>query len=74
MSQDRREEGRERIARRRREVEGRLAAVRSAIADETGRAPSSRGLLTLLIAGTLGLALALRGRARKEGKLPPAEE
>jgi hypothetical protein len=74
MSRDRLEQGRRHIAERRRDVEGRLDAVRSAIADETGRAPSSRGLITLLIAATAGLALALRGRARKEGKLPPAAE
>ena len=74
MSKDRLQQGHQRIDERRREVEARLGAVRAAIADETGRAPSSRGLLTLLIAGTVGLALALRGRARKEGKLPPAAE
>jgi hypothetical protein len=74
MSKDRLEQGRRRIAERRRDVEGRLDAVRSAIADETGRAPTSRGLITLLIAATAGLALALRGRARKEGRLPTAQE
>lgn len=60
----------ERVAENRRRVEERLAGVRSALADETGRAPHGKGLLKLLLAGTVGLALALRGktlRERREG-------
>jgi len=74
MSKKRLREGEERIERRRREVEDRLHAVRSAIADETGHTPRGRGLLTALIAGTVGLSIALRGRARKQGRLPAGHE
>ena len=73
MSKDTLQEGRERIEHRRREVEAHLDAVRSAMADETGHAPTSRGLLTALIAGTVGLAIALRNRARKQAKLDTAQ-
>jgi len=61
--------GLERIAERRRQVEERLGSLRSALADETGHAPRSRGLTLLLLAATAGLAIALRGKARKEGRL-----
>jgi hypothetical protein len=64
--------GLERIAERRRQVEERLSSLRGALADETGHAPRSRGLTMLLFAATVGLALALRGKARKEGRLPAA--
>jgi len=74
MSKKRLQEGEERIGRRRRAVEERLHTVRSAIADETGHAPRGRGLLTALIAATVGLSIALRGRARKQGRLPAGDE
>lgn len=65
MSKDTMEAGKERIRERRREVETRLGAVRAAMADETGHAPSSRGTLTFLVFVTVGVALALRGRTRR---------
>lgn len=65
MSKDKHEAGRERIDERRREVETRLRALRAAIADETGHAPNRRGALTFLVALTVGLALALRGKTRR---------
>lgn len=65
MSKDKLEAGKERIRERRREVETRLGAVRAAMADETGHAPHSRGILTLLVFATVGLALALRGKTRR---------
>lgn len=66
MSRKKRQAGLERIAERRRVVEDRLAAVRASMADELGRAPSGRGMLVALVAGTVGLALALRGRTLQE--------
>lgn len=69
MSRKTKDAGSERIAQRRREVELRLGALRSAIADETGHAPGGRGILAALLAGAVGVALALRGKTRKEQRL-----
>lgn len=60
----------ERIAERRRRVEDRLAAVRSALASEAGRAPQGRGWLVAVVAGAAGLALAMRRRSAAR-ELPP---
>ena len=68
---DRAEESLARIAERRRQVEERLAAVRGALAGETGRAPGRPGLLIAMVAGAVGLALAMRRRANRE--LPPID-
>lgn len=68
----RRDEGRVRIAERRRAVEERLAAVRGALASETGRAPGGRGWLVATVAAAAGLALALRRRRHRDA--PPARE
>lgn len=56
----------ERVADHRRRVEERLSGLRSALADETGRAPHGKGVLKLVVAATVGLALALRGRTLEE--------
>lgn len=64
MSGSRRDEGRAAVEARRREVEDRLGALRAAIADETGFAPRRKGILTGLIAATVGLAIARRRRPR----------
>ena len=70
MSRDRREEERARagaaVEARRREVEDRLGALRAAMASETGFAPRRKGVLAALIAATVGLAIALRRRAKRE--------
>jgi hypothetical protein len=58
------------IRQRRREVEGRLEALRSAMQRETGHSPSRRGWLTLLVAGAAGMTLAMRRRGRG-GELEP---
>jgi hypothetical protein len=65
----REDEGVERIAESRRRVEERLAALRAALASETGRAPQGRGWLVAVVAGAAGLALAMRRKAVRE--LPP---
>lgn len=62
---ERAEESLARIAERRRQVEERLAAVRGALAGETGRAPGRPGLLIALVAGAVGLAVATRRREAK---------
>lgn len=66
MSKRAEEEALARVAERRRQVEERLAAVRGALAGETGRAPVRPGLLIAMVAGAVGLALALRRRAQGE--------
>lgn len=63
MSKRAEEEGLARIAERRRRVEERLAAVRGALAGETGRAPVRPGLVIAMVAGAVGLALAMRRRS-----------
>lgn len=60
----RRDAGRAAVEARRREVEDRLGALRAAIADETGYSPRRKGILTALIAATVGLAVARRRRSR----------
>ena len=65
MSRGRREDGLAEVAARRREVEDRLGALRAAMASETGYAPRRKGVLTALLAGAVGLALALKRRARR---------
>lgn len=71
MSKRAEEEALARIAERRRRVEERLAALRGALAGETGRAPARPGLLIALVAGAVGLALALRRRNRPEDAALP---
>lgn len=56
----------QRVADHRRRVEDHLSGVRSALADETGRAPKSKGILKLVVAAAVGLAVALRGRTIEE--------
>lgn len=73
MSRKKTDRRSERIAEGRLEVERRLGALRSAIADETGHAPTGRGILTGLLAGAVGVALAQRGRTRKERGLSGGE-
>lgn len=58
-----------RLGERRRDVERRLQALRDALDDEVGHAPRGRGATLLLLAACCGLALAQRGKARREGKL-----
>lgn len=62
----------ERVAEARRRVEDRLAALRAALASETGRAPRGRGWLVAVVAGAVGMALAMRRRAGRD--LPPARD
>jgi hypothetical protein len=62
----------ERVAEARRRVEDRLAALRAALASETGRAPRGRGWLVAMVAGAVGMALAMRRRAVRD--LPPAHD
>lgn len=75
MSADRREGESVRapaeVADRRRDVEDRLDALRAAMASETGFAPRRRSLLAALVAASVGLALALRRRAKRTGSPPP---
>lgn len=69
----RREETIEQVNLRRRQVEERLDALRAALASETGRAPRGRGWLVAVVAGAVGVALALRNRAPARGvDVPPA--
>lgn len=70
----REDESVERIAERRRLVENRLAAVRAALASETGRAPRGRGWLVAVVAGAAGLALALRRRGEVRELPTPARD
>ena len=56
----------QRVADHRRRVEDHLGGLRSALADETGRAPKGKGILKLVVAAAVGLALALRGRTIEE--------
>lgn len=58
-----------RLTERRRDVERRLSSLRDALDDEVGYAPRGRKVTLLLLAASAGLALGLRGRARKEGRL-----
>jgi len=70
MSRKGKEEARKaRLAERRRDVERRLYSLRDALDDEVGYAPRGRGVTLLLLAACVGLALGLRGKARKEGRL-----
>jgi len=74
MSRDREDRGRAEVAARRREVEDRLGALRAAMADEAGFAPRRKGVLTALLAAAVGLAVALKRRAKRaEEKVDPAE-
>lgn len=54
-----------RVEESRREVEVRLADVRAALRSEFGRAPRRRVWLIGLLAGAVGLAVALRRRQRR---------
>jgi hypothetical protein len=65
------DESRAEIAARRRGVEERLAALRGALATETGLAPARRGWVVAVVAAAAGLAIALR-RRRPAPELPPA--
>ena len=58
-------DSREAVVERRREVEERLAEVRAAIGREMGVAPAARYTLLALVAGAVGLALAVKRRKRK---------
>ncbi|HUO86982.1 MAG TPA: hypothetical protein VM617_06295 [Thermoanaerobaculia bacterium] len=69
----RREDGLEKVIERRRVVEDRLAALRAALASETGRAPRGRGWLVAVVAAAVGLALATRHRSAAERIVPPVD-
>jgi hypothetical protein len=70
MSRKAKDEARKaRLTERRRDVERRLYSLRDALDDEVGYAPRGRGATLLLLATCAGVALGLRGKARKEGKL-----
>jgi hypothetical protein len=60
------EDPREAVVERRREVEERLAEVRAAIGREVGVAPAARYTLLALVAGAVGLSLAVKRRKRKK--------
>jgi hypothetical protein len=73
MSRNRKlERGLQKIAEHRRDVERRLYSLRGSLEAEIGHAPRGRRMTLLLFAATCGLALALRGKARREGRLDRA--
>lgn len=65
MSEDRLVELDAEVAERRREVEERLARLRTAFASEVGIAPRRRGWLLAILAGAAGVALAMRRQRRR---------
>lgn len=64
MSRDERDPD-ESVEMHRREVEESLAAVRASIGRELGVVPKARYTLVALIAGAVGLALAVKRRKKK---------
>lgn len=61
------------VAESRREVETRLAELRASIGREVGVAPKARYTLLALVAGAVGVALAVkRKRRKKRGATRPA--
>lgn len=56
---------REAVVERRREVEERLAELRASIGREVGAAPAAKYTLLGLVAGAVGLALAVKRKKRK---------
>ena len=65
MSRDEREDEAAAVAESRREVEGRVAELRTAIGRETGLLPRAKYTLVALVAGAVGVALAARRRKKK---------
>lgn len=61
-------DAREAVVERRREVEERLAEVRAAIGREVGAAPAAKYTLLALVAGAVGLALAVKRKKSKKRK------
>ena len=65
MSHDEREEAAAAVAESRREVEDRVAEVRTAIGRETGVVPKARYTLVALVATAVGVTLAAKRRKKK---------
>lgn len=65
MSRDDLQDGDRRIAEKRRQVEEKLAQVRTALRSEIGVAPRRRAWLLGLLAGAVGLTVALGMRHRR---------
>lgn len=65
MSRDERDEAAAAVTESRREVEDRVAELRTAIGRETGVLPRAKYTLVALVAGAVGVALAARRRKKK---------
>lgn len=65
MSRDARDDAAAAVTESRREVEDRVAELRTAIGRETGVLPRAKYTLVALVAGAVGVALAARRRKKK---------
>ncbi len=65
MSHDEREDAAAAVTESRRDVEGRVAELRTAIGRETGVVPKAKYTLVALVAGAVGVALATKRRKKK---------
>lgn len=65
MSRDDRDDAAAAVTESRREVEDRVAELRTAIGRETGVLPRAKYTLVALVAGAVGVALAARRRKKK---------